>query len=151
MQSLGFLLLDQHVVDGRADHIAWAGEPPLTYARLLERVAALAGGLRGLGVRAGDDVAVVLDPGLDRAVVVCACIRLGAFPREHGTIRIVSRAEGPVVEVVDDAIDLVSVGKAGATDPAGALRTDAEGYVESVTAAHAELVRTLRSGGSLHP
>ena len=50
----------------------------LDYATLLERVAALAGAMRGLGVVPGAPVGVLLDDPLDELLAVLATARLGA-------------------------------------------------------------------------
>ena len=62
--------------------LAWEGEPgdrrTLTYAALADEVAALARGLSGLGVGAGDVVAVHLGPLPEAVFVLLACAQLGA-------------------------------------------------------------------------
>ncbi|MDQ3628586.1 MAG: propionyl-CoA synthetase [Actinomycetota bacterium] len=77
--------LDRHVVAGRGEQPAVIYDSPvtgqvhtLTYARLLEDVAAFAGALRQLGVGKGDRVVIYL-PMIPQAVVaMLACARLGA-------------------------------------------------------------------------
>jgi len=77
--------LDRHVVAGHADrtalvhHSAMTGEvTELTYARLLEEVAAFAGALRTLGVGKGDRVVVYMPMVPEAVVAMLACARLGA-------------------------------------------------------------------------
>ena len=133
MSSLGFDLLDRHVVDGRGDDVACTdASGTLTYARLLERSAALAGGLRAIGVGVGDDVAVLVSAGTLRVQVVCACIRLGAVPGDDGHVRIVEGSGGVTVQWADEELDLSLVMKAGKTDPAPSLAADSAGYAEAV-------------------
>src|SRR3712207_3557495 len=62
-----FNALDRHVIAGRADQPALIHDSPvtgakqiLTYAELLERVAAFGGALRGLGVERGDRVVLYM-------------------------------------------------------------------------------------------
>lgn len=141
MSSLGFDLLDRHVVDGGADDLAGGS---LTFARLLERSAALARGLLLLGVVEGDEVAVRVI-GEDRLVAVCACTRIGAVP--------VADEADVVVEVGPDGaaqvrtregthpLDLVR--RAGSGDPAAALADDADGYRDAVRARAADVVDAL--------
>ncbi|MFN8125243.1 MAG: AMP-binding protein [Candidatus Nanopelagicales bacterium] len=77
--------LDRHVIHGRADQAALIYESPVTgtrrtftYAELLEKVAAFAGVLESLGVRAGDRVVLSM-PMIPEAVIgMLACARIGA-------------------------------------------------------------------------
>ena len=77
--------LDRHVVNGRADQPALIHDSPVTgtatttsYAELLERVAAFAGALRGLGVVKGDRVIVYMPMIPEAVVAMLACARIGA-------------------------------------------------------------------------
>jgi acyl-coenzyme A synthetase/AMP-(fatty) acid ligase len=131
--SLGFDLLDRHVVDGRGDDIACTDDSgALTFAELLERSAALAGGLRTIGIGAGDEVAVDVEPGNLQTQIVCACVRLGAVPGRTGGVRIVEESGDVTVRWSDEQLDLALVAKAGRTDPAPSLRTDPPGYRDRV-------------------
>ncbi len=80
-----FNALDRHVVRGHADRTALiydsavAGEKrSLTYAQLLEEVAAFAGALRGFGVTKGDRVVVYMPMIPEAVVAMLACARIGA-------------------------------------------------------------------------
>jgi len=80
-----FNALDRHVVAGRADQAALVYDSPVTgaqetvtYAVLLERVAAFAGALRLLGVHKGDRVVVYMPMVPQAVVAMLACARLGA-------------------------------------------------------------------------
>ena len=83
--NTSWLCLDFHVENGRADQVALIYDSPVTntlrrytYAELLNLVGRLAGGLRGLGVQAGDRVLIYM-PNMPEAVVaMLACARLGA-------------------------------------------------------------------------
>ena len=77
--------VDRHVQAGHGDRVAihWEGEPgdsrAITYAELQREVAKTANALAGLGVGAGDRVAIYL-PMLPEAVFsMLACARLGAM------------------------------------------------------------------------
>jgi propionyl-CoA synthetase len=77
--------LDRHVVNGRADQPALIYDSPVTgtittttYAELLEKVAAFAGALRGLGVGKGDRVIVYMPMIPEAVVAMLACARIGA-------------------------------------------------------------------------
>ena len=117
------------MVDGRGDDVACTDATgTLTYARLLERSAALAGGLRRARGRRGDEVAVLVRPGNLQVQIICACVRLGAVPGGHGDVRIVESSDGVTVHTADDDLDLALVAKAGKTDPAPSLPSDPPGY-----------------------
>ena len=80
-----FNALDRHVIAGRADQAALIYDSPvtgaqetITYAVLLERVAAFAGALRLLGVDKGDRVVIYLPMVPQAVVAMLACARLGA-------------------------------------------------------------------------
>ena len=77
--------LDRHVVAGRGEQPALAYDSPVTgaqetftYARLLERVAAFAGGLRALGVSKGDRVLIYMPMVPQAVIAMLATARLGA-------------------------------------------------------------------------
>ena len=77
--------LDRHVVGGRGDQLALVYDSPVTgtqetftYARLLERVAAFAGGLRALGVGKGDRVLIYMPMVPQAVIAMLATARLGA-------------------------------------------------------------------------
>ena len=142
--SLGFDLLDRHVVDGRGDDIACTDDSgALSFAQLLERSAALAGGLRALGVGAGDRVAVLVGPGNVQVQIVCACVRLGAVPGTRGNVRIVESSEGVTVHAGDEELELSLVVKIGKTDPAPSLPSDQPGYRDLVKDAFGDIIDLL--------
>ena len=77
--------VDRHVAAGRGDKVAihWVGEPEddrvtITYADLLERVSRAANALEGLGVIAGDRVAIYMPMIPEAVVAMLACARIGA-------------------------------------------------------------------------
>jgi acetyl-CoA synthetase len=76
--------LDRHVEAGGGEKVAyhWEGEPgeerAITYAELLREVCRLANGLRSIGVRRGDRVAIYLGMVPELPVAMLACARLGA-------------------------------------------------------------------------
>ena len=76
--------LDRHVRSGRGDKIAYyfEGEPgdrrTLTYRELLEDVNRFANGLRKLGIRKGDRVAIYMPMIPELPVAMLACARIGA-------------------------------------------------------------------------
>lgn len=139
MASLGFEILDRHVIGGGADDPVIGR---LTYARLLEQSAALAAGLRAIGVAEGDVVDVrVADQ--DRVLVVAACVRIGVVPGAEGDVVVEPGDDGAVVRLPDDThlVDLLR--RVGAGDPAAALATDADGYRDAVREHAADVVDAL--------
>ncbi len=76
--------LDRHVAAGRGDRIAYyfEGEPgdrwTITYAQLLADVCRFANGLRRLGIKKGDRVAIYLPMTPELPVALLACARIGA-------------------------------------------------------------------------
>ena len=76
--------LDRHVRAGRGERTAFLfeGEPgdrrAITYAELLRDVCKLANGLRALGVRKGDRVAIYMPMIPELPVALLACARIGA-------------------------------------------------------------------------
>src|SRR3954454_15599191 len=77
--------LDRHVIAGRGDQPALIYDSPvsgssrtLTYAELLETVAAFGGVLRGLGVEHGDRVVIYMPMIPEAVVAMLACARIGA-------------------------------------------------------------------------
>jgi acetyl-CoA synthetase len=77
--------LDRHLRErGRRAAIVWEGDDPsesrtLTYAELHAEVCRLANGLKSLGVRKGDRVAIYLPMVPEAAVAMLACTRIGAI------------------------------------------------------------------------
>jgi acetyl-CoA synthetase len=82
--NVAYNCVDRHVEAGSGDRVAihWEGEPvgdarTLTYAQLKDEVCRAANALAGLGLAAGDRVAIYL-PMLPEAIVaMLACARLG--------------------------------------------------------------------------
>ncbi len=76
--------LDRHVVNGLGERVAyhWEGEPgdtrTTTYRQLLEETCRLANGLRSLGVKKGDRVAIYMPMIPELPVAMLACARIGA-------------------------------------------------------------------------
>ncbi len=76
--------LDRHVANGLGDRVAYyfEGEPgdkrTITYAELLDEVQRFATGLKSIGVKRGDVVAIYLPMIVEAAVAMLACTRIGA-------------------------------------------------------------------------
>jgi acyl-coenzyme A synthetase/AMP-(fatty) acid ligase len=145
MTALSFEMLDRHVVAGRGDHIACTDSTgSLTFARLLERSAALAGGLVILGIRPGDGVELDLPTGNERVIAVCALIRLGALPATGTEARVTVVDGAGSVRINDNELSLVE--RAGRSDPLPAGTVDKPGYAGAVTDVFGDIVGPLLSG-----
>ncbi|MEU1426046.1 acetate--CoA ligase [Nocardia sp. NPDC005746] len=81
--NVAYNCVDRHVLDGHGDQVAihWEGEPgdsrDLTYADLLAEVSKAANYLTGLGLVAGDRVAIYMPMVPEAIVSMLACARLG--------------------------------------------------------------------------
>jgi len=147
MTALSFEMLDRHVVAGRGDHIACTDPTgSLTFARLLERSAALAGGLVVLGIRPGDGVGLDLPTGNERVIAVCALIRLGALPATGTEARIAVVDGAGSVRINDNDIVLSLVERAGRSDPLPAGTVDEPGYADALAYLFGDIVGPLLSG-----
>jgi acetyl-CoA synthetase len=82
--NVSYNCVDRHVVAGNGDRVAihWEGEPvgdsrTLTYSELLSEVCKAANTLAGLGLSAGDRVAIYMPMVPEAIVAMLACARLG--------------------------------------------------------------------------
>jgi acyl-coenzyme A synthetase/AMP-(fatty) acid ligase len=147
MTELSFEMLDRHVVAGRSEDIACTDQTgSLTFARLLERSAALAGGLVVLGLRPGDKVDLDLPAGIERVVAVCGLIRVGARPTTGAGARIAVVDGAASIRINDNDIELSLVERAGRSDPLPAGTVDEPGYAEAVTDTFGDIVGPLLTG-----
>ncbi|KAA1420552.1 AMP-binding protein [Mumia zhuanghuii] len=100
--NLAYDALDRQVVAGRADEPALrAAADDLSYAVLLERVAAFGGLLGALGVRVGHAVAVPAAVSVETAVAVLAAARIGATVWIGGEVADVVRRSDAGLVVAD--------------------------------------------------
>ena len=112
--------LDRHVVAGHADRTALVYDSPvadsrrsLTYAELLEQVAAFAGALRGFGVEKGDRVVIYMPMIPEAVVAMLACARLGAV---HSVV-FGGFAPNELAVRIDDALPKVLVSASCGIEP----------------------------------
>jgi acetyl-CoA synthetase len=83
--NLTYNCVDRHAASGRADRVALIGEledggvTELTYAELRREVDRIAAGLRTLGVRKGDRVAVFMPMVVEALIAAYAIAKLGAI------------------------------------------------------------------------
>jgi acetyl-CoA synthetase len=103
--NLCYNCIDRHVENGKRDKVAilWEGEPgevrKLTYGDLLREVQRFANGLKALGIRKGDRVAIYMGMTPELAIAVLACARIGAV---HSVI-FGGFASNAIVDRVNDA------------------------------------------------
>ena len=117
-----FNALDRHVVAGHADRTALIHDSPvtgtvssLTYAELLERVAAFGGVLRALGVEKGDRVVLSMPMIPEAVVAMLACARIGAV---HSVV-FGGFAAAELAARIDDARPAVVVSASCGVEPGG--------------------------------
>ena len=102
--NVAYNCLDRHLASG-ADKVAyhWIGEPgdtrTITYGELAGQVNRFANGLRSIGVKKGDRVAIYMGMVPELAIAMLACSRIGAA---HSVIFGGFSAEA-IVDRVDDA------------------------------------------------
>ena len=84
--NVAYNCVDRHVEAGNGDRVAiqWEGEPvgdsrAITYAELKDEVCRAANALAGLGVVAGDRVAIYMPMVPEAIIAMLACARLGAM------------------------------------------------------------------------
>ena len=143
--GLAFLTLDHHVVHGRADEIALSDvDGDLTFAQLLDQVAALAGALRLLGLTDGDTLHVEVS-GRPRAMAVLAALRLQVVPGQGGAAL---SGEPVVASVGAEEVPWGALREIGRTDPLPAPATDLDG-VDAWREAHPDVIDALLEGQTL--
>jgi propionyl-CoA synthetase len=78
--------LDRHVAAGNGERVALTYDSPvtdtvasITYRQLRDRVARVAGALKGLGVEKGDRVLIYMPMVPEAAIAMLACARIGAI------------------------------------------------------------------------
>ncbi|HEV2909070.1 MAG TPA: acetate--CoA ligase [Candidatus Eremiobacteraceae bacterium] len=83
--NVSYNCLDRHVKNGHGTQVAfyWEGEPgdtrTITYEDLLKETCRLANGLKSLGVKKGDRVAIYMGMVPELPVALLACSRIGAI------------------------------------------------------------------------
>jgi acetyl-CoA synthetase len=82
--NVAYNCVDRHVEAGHGDQVAyhWEGEPgdqrTITYGQLKDEVCRAANALTGLGVQAGDRVAIYMPMIPETVIAMLACARIGA-------------------------------------------------------------------------
>lgn len=147
MTSLIFRSVDRHVIQGRADDLAFIdARGRLTYAQLLAQTAAFGGGLAQVGVREGSRIAIGVR-GLHEVVAVLACARIGAWPDAKAAFRIVG--DPPIVHAGDYEYDWVTVMSAGKIDPLPAPEWDPQGFAEALKDEYEDIFAALTAGQTI--
>ena len=82
--NITYNCIDRHIEAGKGDKVAyyWEGEPGdervLTYRDLADEVGRFANGLKSLGVKKGDRIAIYMGMVPELAIAMLACARIGA-------------------------------------------------------------------------
>lgn len=146
MPGLAFDALDRHVIAGLGEELAWVEEGRVaSYAQLLERTAALAGGLRSLGLQAATAVQLTLPRSLARIEMILAVARA----------ELVIRADaGPTIDEValhwaDESVALTQLVALGRVDPARAPRQDHADFSSGLKEFDRKDLETLLVGGTV--
>jgi propionyl-CoA synthetase len=112
--------LDRHVINGRADQAALIYDSPVTgsartlsYAQLLEQVAAFGGVLRSLGVEQGDRVVIYMPMIPEAVIAMLACARIGAV---HSVV-FGGFAANELATRIDDSLPKVVVAASCGVEP----------------------------------
>ncbi|MBN1455688.1 MAG: acetate--CoA ligase [Methanomicrobia archaeon] len=83
--NITYNCLDRHIKSGRRNQLAYictnedGDEVKVTYGELLDKVCRLANGLKALGVKKGDRVAIYMPQIIEQVVAMLACARIGAL------------------------------------------------------------------------
>ncbi len=136
--NLCFNALDRHVVHGRADEAALLDGRELTFARLLEDVAAFGGVLRAFGVGPGDQVVARMSANRAALVAALASARVGALhviepaPDDGSGVVVLSGTDDQPRAVIrkdapepHDDLDWDVLLRAGRADPAPSVEVPA--------------------------
>ncbi|WP_457621321.1 acetate--CoA ligase [Persephonella sp.] len=103
--NITYNALDRHVKNGKGDKIAYiyvdeeGNEERITYRELLEKVNALANGLKSLGLKKGDRVSIYMPNSIEAIASMLACARVGII---HSVV-FAGFSEGALNMRIDDA------------------------------------------------
>ncbi|ACO04826.1 MAG TPA: acetate--CoA ligase [Persephonella sp.] len=103
--NITYNALDRHIKNGKGDKIAYiyvdedGNEEKVTYSELLEKVNALANGLKRLGLKKGDRVSIYMPNSIEAVVSMLACARIGVI---HSVV-FAGFSEGALHMRIDDA------------------------------------------------
>ena len=144
-------LLDRNVDDGRADHPAVVSrDRTVTYRELLAEVCRTAAGLRALGVRPEERVAMVMLDSVEMHAVFLAAMRIGAVPLPVNPL-LPGRDLGGIVATGRARVLLASAARAGEVDAIRAAAPEIEHVVVTGTPDWERLTGADPSGGAGDP
>jgi acyl-CoA synthetase (AMP-forming)/AMP-acid ligase II len=145
MASLIYRVLDEHVIHGLADNLAFQDvRGTMSYAELLHESASVAGAFTNVGIGPGTGVQIDLAHGRELVVAVLACTRIGAVPRATAEFRVAGSP--PVLHTSETEVPWDLLIQAGRMDPAPAPADDPEGYEVLMRESYAEIFSALEAG-----
>lgn len=145
--GLAFDATDHHVIFGKGEHICFVNDQKsVTYAEFLSHTAAIAGGMRTLGLTR-ESVNLNLANQWERLSVLVALLRLGLVPNEDSAV--VFSDEPAQLHLPTDIIDLVTIIQIGRVDPEPAPATPDEHLLEQLTPQDRQWVSTLLAGETI--
>lgn len=103
--NITYNCLDRHVLNGRRNKVSYIwldednNEQKITYGELLELVNRIANGLKSLGVKKGDRVAIYMPNSIPAIACMLACARIGAI---HSVV-FAGFSEGALRTRIEDA------------------------------------------------
>ncbi len=103
--NITYNALDRHIKNGRGDKTAYiyvdeeGNEERITYRELLDKVNAIANGLKKLGLKKGDRVSIYMPNSIEAVASMLACARIGVI---HSVV-FAGFSEGALHMRIDDA------------------------------------------------
>lgn len=149
MPGLAYDALDRQVIDGLGEQAVWTdSEHTWSYAELLADSSAIAGGLRLLGLTAGDRLALDLDRGWPRLQLLLAAIRLGLVIDGGADLRI--HGDPAAIALPTETVEVRVVLRLGRNDPYPAPEVDPVDHWSHLGPEDRDALGVLLDGGSLH-
>lgn len=153
--NLCYNCVDRHVEEGKRDKVAilWEGEDcevrRLTFGDLHQQVQRFANGLKSLGIRKGDRVAIYMGMTPELAIAVLACARIGAV---HSVI-FGGFASNAIVDRVNDAQAVAIITQDGSWRRGSEVKLKAavdEAMPSCPTVKNVVVLRRTRSSVTMH-
>lgn len=145
MPGLAFDALDRHVIFGHAERVCVThSDKSITFVKMLEHTASLAGGLRRVGVGPDQGLSVSMADSWERLSLLLALVRLGLVPSPSASL-LMTGAPG-VLRIGEDDLDLEMLVKIGQVDPAAAPSSPDDHLLTELSDSDASWIETLVAG-----